>query len=468
MQPAARPQSGAEPLAEPRIPPGPKGLPIVGVLPRIWRDPLGFFSDVAAECGGLARIGINRFTLYLLSDPDGIQQVLQGKASLYWKGEGLAAARTVMGSGLATSHGDHWRAQRRRIQPAFMPASVSGFGRLAAEATREVVGLGARDPIPQRRDVLHDASRITQLVLFRGLFGADTTSLDTDAMTSALATANQYIHDSAWSMLPSWVPLPRHRRFRKAMELLDDSVYRLIEQRRARPPSGDESLDLLGRLLGARDPETGSAMSDEMVRDEVMTMFVAGHDTTSAGIAWTLSLLAQHPEIADAVAAEVHRRSPDGAPVDADATSAMDLLGRCIQESLRIYPPGWIVVRTPREDVSLCGFDIPKDAPILISPWVVHRRPDLWSNPELFDPGRFALDGAPRHRFAYFPYGGGARTCIGNFLADTTMRATVAEIVRAYTLTPAKTRAPMPQPKTTLQPKGGVPLVLTPRANTSS
>lgn len=434
-------------------PPGPKGIPLLGVLPQIGKDPLGFFTRVAREHGGLTRFGNRKFTLYLLSDPAGIREVLTADAKNYWKGEGIAAARTVMGKGLATSTGTVWQRQRRLMQPSFSPSRVQAMAPVLAKATQGFVEVLAaasegEDPI----DVLPAASNMVQEILFRGLFSHDCDHIDTRALGHAMAVANDHIHKSAWTMvpLPAWVPTPHRRRFAKAMQLLDETVYGLIRDRRAR---GSEDPDLLGRMLAVRDEETGEGMTDQQLRDEVMTLFVAGHDTSAAAIAWGLSLFAENPQVQDQVVAEVAGSgSTDGA-----ALAGLDYTGRFVQETLRIYPPGWILVRTPYKDVTLCGYHVPKDAPILISPWVVHRDPELWPEPERCDPDRFLPERmGKRPRFAWFPYGGGARTCIGLPLADLLLRGAFAMAAPRFRFDLVPGKPPTPQPKTTLQPKGGL------------
>ncbi len=293
------------------------------------------------------------------------------------------------------------------------------------------------------RNVLRDASALAQTVIFRGLFSRDVDDLDTRALGQALEVANDFIHRSAWSMvkLPDSIPTPSRVRFRRAMRTLDTIVYDLIAARRAR---SSEEGDLLGRLVAARDNETGACMTDEQVRDEVMTTFVAGHDTTAAALAWAFWIFANEPQALARLAG-----------VDPDDAA----LGRTVQEVLRLYPPGWIMVRTPHRDDVVCGYEVPAGAPLLISPWVVHRSPTWWDEPERFDPDRFLPDRvAQRPKFAYFPYGGGARVCIGQGLADRILRHVIAGVASRYVLERGRNQVVVPEPKTTLQPRGGVRL----------
>ncbi len=453
----------------PDVPPGPRGYPVVGVLPRIWRDPLRFFEEVAAQHGGLARVGLGKFTLYLVSEPAHVQHILQDNAQNYWKGAGLEAVEPVMGKGLAVSEGELWLRQRRLMQPAFRrarlleatPAIVAAIdaalSRLeaAADAGR---GDGRSSDRPSDRpiDLAAVASELVQRVIFTVLFGEHLTG-DPVALGRALVEVNAFIDHAAWAMvkLPAFVPTPRRVRFRRAQATLDALVYELIARRR-RAGASEGDPDLLSRLLGARDPKTGEGMTDRQVRDEVMTLFVAGHDTTASALAWTVHALGEAPEVRERLEAEVDGVVGERRPTAADLPR-LELTERVLRESMRLYPPGWVIVRTPRQEDEIGGYRVPPGAPLLISQWVVHRRPDLWPDPLRFDPDRFLPDrAAARPRFAYFPYGGGNRLCIGSLLADVTLQLALTRLVQRFRLEPVPGHRVVPQPLTTLRPKHGV------------
>ncbi|MCA8921629.1 MAG: cytochrome P450 [Planctomycetes bacterium] len=436
-------------------PPGPRGYPVVGVLPRIWRDPLAFFQEVAQECGGLARVGLGRFTLYLLSDPALIHKVLVEDSRHYWKGDGLAAASAVMGRGLATNEGEAWQAMRRLLQPAFQPRALEGLLQDLGATIEEQ--LEAWRPGPAV-DVAEAANHLVLRALFRALFGAGLPPEQLARLGEAVLVANEHINHTAWSLikLPSGVPTPRNLRFSRALRTLNEATYRLIRERRTLEDPGD---DLLGRLVGTRDA-SGAALSDTQIRDELMTLIVAGHETTANALAWILHLLAAHPAIAEQVQAE--------APAAQGATGPPDALGRVLLEALRVLPPAWVIVRTPYSERELGGYVLPKGAPLLISQYVVHRDPRWWEEPARFDPDRWLPGRAAPPRGAYFPYGDGPRICIGNHFATALLRFAVAGCLRRFELRPSAEGKVVPQPLTTLRPKGGLRLKLTRRASGSA
>jgi cytochrome P450 len=410
----------------------------------------------------VACVGLGKFTLYLLTHPDAVQHVLADNGGNYWKGAGIEMIKPVMGEGLAVAEGEAWKRQRRLMQPSFQRKRLAGFVPAMAEVTEAMVAgwePAARtgDPL----DVMEEASGLLQRLIVRVLFGDDLRA-DTGPLGEALVEVNAYVSTIVWSLLPTWVPSRRRRRFRRAMDLLDRTVHDLIQRRRAQGAGEREAGDLLGQLLAARDPETGSALDDRALRDQAMTLFVAGHDTTASAIAWSLALLAQHPSVAEAVVAEA-QALPDVPGLD--DLAGMGVTDRVIKEALRLYPPGWLMVRTPYEDDQVMGFAVPKDAPLLIPLWVLHRHPDHWEHPGRFDPDRFLPErAAGRHRYAYIPFGGGQRLCIGNAFAELAIKMALGLILRRHRPALVPGHPLVPQPLTTLRPKHGVRMTLSPAA----
>lgn len=452
--------STATPTSIAQTPPGPRGYPILGILPRIWRNPLRFFEEVAEECGPVARMGVGKFTLYLISGPDEIQHILHDNWRNYWKGDGLDAAKIVMGEGLATSTGKLWQRQRRLIQPGFSSKQVATQLPCVLRRTSALLDAwSAYAESGKAFDLAPEMQHLTLRIICEGMFGADVTHEQEDAISQATLVACAYIDYAAWSFIkvPRSVPTPRNVRFKRALRLLDDTVYGIVNARRA---SGAETTDMLGRLLSARDPDTGEAMSDRQLRDEVMTLFVAGHETPANCLAWTLHLLTQHPTIAEQVRVELAEVLGGREPTPEDLPK-LELLERVFKESLRIYPPGWVIVRTPYEDDVLGGFAVPRGAPLLISQYVVHRSPKYWERPEVFDPDRWLPERvASRPRYSYFPFGGGIRVCLGNTFAMLMMKSILAGVLQRYDVRAVSGHEVVPQPSVTLRPRHGVRVTL--------
>lgn len=442
-----------------RKPPGPRGYPFLSVLPRIWKDPLKFFVDMARDHGEVALLGFGKWRFYLVSGPEPIKTILQDNHRAFWKGSGMDSARPVMGNGLATSDGDFWRSQRRVLQPEFnlprvqsyIPSMVVEIERMLGRWNKLAAG---NEPIDMAREMNH----LSQRLIFGTLFGIDIGDRPAqvhDAVTEAMS----YIQARAWGLwkVPEKWPTPRNRRFRRANALLDGLMYDAIRACRAQSGNGrDPGSTMPGNavvaaLVNARS-ENGEPMSDRQIRDELMTIFVAGHDTTGAALAWTWYLLSKNPKASARLRMEADTVLGERAPT-AEDISKLEYSRMVIEESMRLYPPGWILVRTPREDVVVGGYRIPRDAPILLSPYVTHRLPELWENPQAFRPERFSpSESAGRPRFAFFPYGGGPRVCLGNVLSMVEMQLVLASVSRHFRPRLEPDQAVRPTPSITLRP----------------
>jgi cytochrome P450 len=439
--------------------PGPAGLPLVGVLPWAWHRPLEFLPEIRRRYGEVVGLRFGRYQAYLVSAPDLIRHIVQENHRNYVKGLDTQKLKVLVGEGLLTSEGDLWRQQRRLAQPAFQRKRLEGFGAVMAEAARAMLDRWApRAARGEAVDVAAEARRLALEIAARTLFHADL-GADADAIAEATTVAQGEINARAWLPvdLPEWLPLPANRRLRRAIATLDRIVRRIIEARRR---SGADTGDLLSLLLHARDEETGRAMSDAQVRDEVVTLLLAGHETTANALAWAWWSLGRDAEAARRLDAEV-------AAVLGGRTPRFDDLARlpythmAVEETLRLFPPAWGISRTPIAADEVGGFRIDAGSIVIMSQWVVHRDPALWADPERFRPERFApAEVAARPRFAYFPFGGGPRVCIGSSFALAELVLVLAMAAQRYWIRLVPGQRVEPEALITLRPRGEILVTL--------
>jgi cytochrome P450 len=435
--------------------PGPRGHWFSGNLPEFRRDRLGFMTQCIRDYGDVVALRLGPRRIYLVFHPDLIEEVLVSKARNFIKHFALRLNPVVLGKGLLTSEGDFWLRQRRLIQPAFVRARLDAYAPAMVAATRRLLD----DWTPgSQRDILTEMMRLTLSIVAEVLFGADVTGEVSDVNT-ALRVLQENFLTRFNSLLPTpiWLPTPRNLRFRRAVRRLDEILYGFIRQRRQ---SGLERPDLLSLLLRARD-EDGSRMTDQQVRDEAMTLFLAGHETTALALSWTWYLLAQHPEARERLAAEVENVLGQR-PIAVEDLPKLTYTEQVILESMRIRPPVYTIGREAVTDCVLGGFRVPAGTTLLMSQWVVQRDPRFYEKPEEFRPERWsAAERLPR--FAYFPFGGGTRLCIGNTFAMMEMVLVLATIAQRYRFTTLPEPKVVPCPTFTLRPQPGVPARLTPR-----
>lgn len=434
--------------------PGPKGLPFVGNLFPALRDPIALFLEAQRDFGDVFRLELGPYEYYVVNDPEIVRHVLVDNAKVYTKSRNYLGLRVVLGEGLLTSEGDRWRRQRRLAQPAFHRDRLNGFARAMASATRDMLdgwmAEGHENTFCVHRAMMHLTFRIVGLTLFSADVHGDAKDVG-EAMTIALEWAND--HAESILPVPPAVPTPANLRFKRAMKTLDALVYRLIAERRAAATSGN---DLLGLLMDATEEDGTSKMDDRQVRDEAITMVLAGHETTANLLAWTLHLLSKHPDIERRVREEATRVLGDRDPVLADM-KALELTRRVLDEALRLFPPAWVFERQATEADTLGPYRIAPKAMVGISPYVLHRHAKYWENPEGFDPDRFLPErSAKRPRYVYLPFGGGPRTCIGNHFAMMEAQIILAMILRAFHIELDPTHKIELDPAITLRPRTGI------------
>ena len=435
------------------VPPGPD-VAGLSALRRFRREPIGLLEE-AATYGDVSYLRLPRFPVYLLNHPDLVRDVLVGSHRSFRKGPTMQAAKRMIGESLLTTEGDVHRRRRGLIQPLFHHERIAAYSRdMVALATDVADGWGDGDRI----DAHAEMARLTLAVVARTLFGTDLPPGESRAITDALAgTLAQF--DRVFSpLLPitERLPLPATRRFRAAHDTFDRLVYGLIERRRAEGATG---ADLLSMLLRAQ--EAGGGMTDTEVRDEAITLFLAGHETTSNALTWTWYLLSQHPEIREAWHAEVRSVVGDRPPTIADLPG-LPLTDAMLHEAIRMYPPAWAIGRTALEATTAGGFSIPSGATVVVSPWLLHRDPRWFPQPESFRPGRWPAGPDPRH--AYIPFGAGPRMCIGEPYAWMEAALLLVTIGQRWSLDLAPSHRVRLQPVITLRPGNGMPMVMRARS----
>jgi cytochrome P450 len=471
------------PMVVPRLPtaPGPRSLSPFGNLPAIQRDPLGTFLKGRRQYGDVVRYRGGIWYAYLVSHPDDIKHVLQDNNQNYRKGFSYEILKPVLGLGLLTNEGESWLSQRRLAQPAFHRQRLARFSEDMAGSIERM--LRRWDDRQDRRapvDALGEMTRLTLEIVSRTLLGSDVGE-QADSVSSAVTELNEHVNHRVTHLfsLPEKYPTARNRRFHHRLRLLDGVVYGIIERHRAAlthstgsgqapgPPPIKERVastdDLLSMLLQARDADTGEGMSDRQLRDEVMTIFLAGHETTANALTWTWYLLSRNPEAEARLHDELDRVLGGRTPSFADLRE-LPYSRMVIEETLRLYPPAWAIGRFAAGDDEVGGYRIPATSQLVMSPYVTHRHPEFWDLPEVFDPERFLPEkAAGRPRFAYFPFGGGPRQCIGADFAMIEAQLALATVAQRYRLRLPPGRVVEPEPLVTLRPKGGMPMHLQPR-----
>jgi cytochrome P450 len=429
-----------------RTPPGPPG--VLG-LRNVWRfgtDQLRLLTDLKDRYGDVVRMKVLGRPWFLISHPDDIEAVFVQHARIMGRDRYIEILERTLGLGLLTSDGDLWKRQRKLMAKAFTPKRIRSYGAAMAR-------VGARG-VARWRDGLRinlhrEMSRITMEVVADVLFGTGVSPADVRTVGEAMEHINEYYANSpeALVMLPEWVPTPRHRRVRRAVAQIDELIYRIVAERRAGAPRDD----FLGTLLAAQDDE-GIGMSDRQLRDEAVTLFLAGHETTALALAHTLYLLSKHPHARRRAQREVDEvlggRLPEAGDVE-----KLAYVGRVLREAMRLCPPAWTTGREATADLELGGYPVPAGAQILVSQWVVHRDPRFFPNPEAFDPDRWA-DAARIPRYAYFPFGGGPRVCIGNHFAMMEATLLLAIVLQRFEVDLLPGERLTFRPSVTLRQKG--------------
>jgi cytochrome P450 len=442
-----------------RMPPGTGVFQSLQVLRGLRRNPLEYLVELERTHGDICRFRIGPYVAFVLNNPDYIKHVLQTNHRNYTKSMLYRFIRPVVGDGLLRSEGELWRRQRRLIQPAFQPRQMAGFVETFGLETSRCLDrwLAAADA-GQVLDMHAEMMALTFQIIGRAVCSADVSESTQamfwgfeTAMTETMYLLNTPIH------IPLAVPTRRNRRYKRSIRVIKRIVNELVDQRYA---SAGTHGDVLDDLIAARDPDSGQGMGDAQLRDEVITLLVAGHETTTNALTWTLYLLARHPDVLAKLRRECQERLQGRIPGSADVAS-LSYTRMVVEESMRLYPPVWEIERRATGPDVIDGYEIPAGATVSISQYVMHRSPRFWAEPATFDPERFAPERqAERHRFVYFPFGAGPRVCIGNHFALAETVVVLAAFAQ-HLIPELATREPIePLPLITLRPRHGLPMFL--------
>ncbi len=437
-------------------PPGPKGSLIQGVMPEFTRDSLAFITR-CRDYGDVVRMRFLYQRVYFLYHPNDIEEVLSTNAKNFIKARTLRTPffQRLVGNGLLTSEGEDWRRQRRLAQPAFHRQRISGYGDVMVEYTERLMAHWRSGEV---RDIYRDMMRLTLEIAAKTLFNADVSG-DADKVGQVLSRMVKPFAAQAtvkW-ILDNRLPTRAHREFFAAAKEIDEIVYRIIGERRA---SGRDEGDLLSMLLAAHDEDDGSQLTDRQLRDEVMTIFLAGHETTALTLSWCWYLLAQNPDAEKKFHAELDEVLAGRHPTVADM-SRLKYTETIAKESMRLYPPAFGVGREALAECEIGGYRVPAAAQVFMFQWAMHRDPRYFEEPEQFRPDRWTeefTNALPK--YAYFPFGGGPRACIGNYFAMMEIVLALATIGQRFKFSLAPDHEVSLLPAMSLRPKDGIRLIV--------
>lgn len=438
------------------LPPGPKPLiPAINLI-RLRRNPIKFLTQLTEEYGEVVYFKLGPQPVFLINNPDHIRDVLITHNRQFMKGEGLQRAKRLLGEGLLTSEGEFHLRQRRLAQPAFHRQRIAGYASTMIEYSER---LSDGWQPGEERDIAREMMKLTLAIAGKTLFDADVeTEADEigDALSKTMEMFN-YLTLPFFQVLER-LPIPAMQRFRVARKRLDETVFRIIRERRE---SGEDRGDLLSMLMQARDTEgDGSGMTDQQLRDEAMTIFLAGHETTANALTWTWYLLSQNPEAEARFHAEIDEVL-SGQAATAEHYPRLRYTEMVFAEAMRMYPPAWVIGRRVLNDYQLNGYHVPDRSIILMSQYVAHHNPKYFPEPDRFDPERWTPEAREfRPKFSYFPFGGGPRLCIGESFAWMEGVLVLATLGRKWRMRHSPENKVELQPIVTLRPKHGMKMKL--------
>jgi cytochrome P450 len=447
------------------FPPGPKPrLPGANLL-ALRRDTLSFLRGLAATYGDLVHFEVGKQHYFLINDPDVIRDVLVTDYRNFQKGRGLEIAKRLLGEGLLTSEGEHHRRQRRLAQPAFHRQRIAAYGAVMTERAQRLGEAEWQDGV--QLDISQEMMRLTLGIVAKTLFDTDLEA-ETQEIGEAVSEAVHHMEFAMWPFAPLLERLNPaiQRGFERSRARLDATIYRMIREHRA---DTEDRGDLLSMLLLAQDEQgDGGGMTDEQLRDEAMTIFLAGHETTANALTWTWYLLSQHPEVERKLHAELDSVLAGRLPTDADVAD-LPYTRRVLAESMRCYPPAWVIGRRVLADYRIGEYTLPAGSICMICQYVTHHDPRWYPDPFRFDPERWTPDAQEqRPKFAYYPFGSGPRVCIGEGFAWMEGILLLATLAQRWRLHLVPEHRVVMQPVVTLRPRYGMQMTLERRPDLDS
>ncbi len=442
-------------MAQATAAPGPKGNILLRPGTNIRKRAHLYLQQLEKEYGDISKIKFGPFDVVFLANPDYIEHMLLNRDTYVKVKEG-GMLRHLLGNGLLTSEGEFWMKQRRLIQPVFHKNRLNAFAEKIVTATRDMMA-GWQGRQEEAVDIYNEMNKVTLDIVGKTLFSTNVKGEFAKVSRALTLMFEAVTRRSRLMRFPLWVPLPSHLRIQNNLKVLDETIQEIINRRRKETGKFD---DLLTMLMEVEDADTRERMTDKQLRDEVLTTFIAGHETTANAMAYTFYLLAKNPGAQKKVQQEI-AAVLDGSTLTFEKLQKLEYTTMVIKESMRLYPPAWMIVREAAHDDVIGGYQIKKGDKILTSPYVMQRSERHWQNPEAFMPERFANDKIKAiSRYAYFPFGGGARLCVGNNFAMMEMQIILAEVCAQYNFTLPADYDLKVTPMITLRPGETVPLKL--------
>jgi cytochrome P450 len=451
-------------VANPQVRPVPtvKGLPVIGSLPSLLSEQLAFLERARAEYGDIYRLSLGATSIIMLNHPAQAQYVLRDNVRNYAKGGAIwDSIRSLVGNGLVTSEGDFWMRQRRMMSPHFHRQRLAALTEVMVAAIAD--SLKNWHKLAQKTepvDVSHPFAHVTMSIILRTMFGSDMSDEEFEDLGAKFAFVLDYLLPQAVTgSIPSWVPLPKRARFQQALKAIDAFIYGVIEKRRQ-----TLSNDLISMLIESVDNESGDQMTNQQLRDEVITIFSAGYETTALTLSWTIHFITQQPAILERLREEVDSVLGDRLPT-VDDLMRLPYARQVLQESMRLCPPAYFITRTAVEDDVIDGYRIQAGQMLGVTMYTIHRHPDFWASPQTFDPDRFSSEQSEgRHPMAWIPFGAGQRLCLGRDFAYMEGTLILAMLLQRFTISASPNHVATPRLSLTLHPNDGVMIHLKERA----